>query len=308
MAPRSKAVAAAATPPARIDVRKTYKLYIGGAFPRSESGRSYLVRGADDAPLANACRASRKDLRDAVRAARKAAPGWADKTAMNRGQVLYRVAELMEGRRDQFVAEVAAAEGIRDVAARTIVDRSIDRWVWYAGWADKIAQVLGSANPVAAPYFNFTIPEPTGVVGLVAPEESSLLGLVSRLAPPIVAGNVVVAIASERRPLPAITLTEVLATSDVPGGVVNVLTGLKQELVPVMAGHVDVDAIDVWGVPEALREDVELTAADNVKRLSRRPAGVSDARFDWLDDRAAEKPEWIAAFLEMKTVWHPIGV
>ena len=308
MASRSKAVATAASAPARIDVRKTYKLYIGGAFPRSESGRSYLVRGADEAPLANACRASRKDLRDAVRAARKAAPGWADKTAMNRGQVLYRVAELMEGRRDQFVAEVAGAEGIRDAAARTVVDRSIDRWVWYAGWADKIAQVLGSANPVAAPYFNFTIPEPTGVVGLVAPEESSLLGLVSRLAPPIVAGNVVVAIASERRPLPAITLTEVLATSDVPGGVVNVLTGLKQELVPVMAGHVDVDAIDVWGVPEALREDVELTAADNVKRLSRRPAGVSDARFDWLDDRAAEKPEWIAAFLEMKTVWHPIGV
>jgi acyl-CoA reductase-like NAD-dependent aldehyde dehydrogenase len=308
MASRSKAVATAASAPARIDVRKTYKLYIGGAFPRSESGRSYLVRGADEAPLANACRASRKDLRDAVRAARKAAPGWADKTAMNRGQILYRVAELMEGRRDQFVAEVAGAEGIRDAAARTVVDRSIDRWVWYAGWADKIAQVLGSANPVAAPYFNFTIPEPTGVVGLVAPEESSLLGLVSRLAPPIVAGNVVVAIASERRPLPAITLTEVLATSDVPGGVVNVLTGLKQELVPVMAGHVDVDAIDVWGVPEALREDVELTAADNVKRLSRRPAGVSDARFDWLDDRAAEKPEWIAAFLEMKTVWHPIGV
>ncbi|HEU4918974.1 MAG TPA: aldehyde dehydrogenase family protein [Candidatus Limnocylindrales bacterium] len=292
----------------RLDVRKTYKLYIGGAFPRSESGRSYVVRGADDTPLANACRASRKDLRDAVRAARKAAPGWADKTALNRGQVLYRVAELMEGRRDQFVAEVAAAEGLRDAAARTVVDRSIDRWVWYAGWADKIAQVLGSANPVAAPYFNFTIPEPTGVVGLVAPEESSLLGLVSRLAPPLVAGNVVVAIASERRPLPAITLTEVLATSDVPGGVVNVLTGLKQELVPVMAGHVDIDAIDVWGVPEALREDVELTAADNVKRLSRRPAGVADARFDWLDDRAAEKPEWIAAFLEMKTVWHPIGV
>ncbi|HET9457770.1 MAG TPA: aldehyde dehydrogenase family protein [Candidatus Limnocylindrales bacterium] len=292
----------------RLDVRKTYKLYIGGAFPRSESGRSYVVRGADDTPLANACRASRKDLRDAVRAARKAAPGWADKTAMNRGQVLYRVAELMEGRRDQFVAEVAAAEGLRDAPARTAVDRSIDRWVWYAGWADKIAQVLGSANPVAAPYFNFTIPEPTGVVGLVAPEESSLLGLVSRLAPPLVAGNVVVAIASERRPLPAITLTEVLATSDVPGGVVNVLTGLKQELVPVMAGHVDVDAMDVWGVPEALREDVELTAADNVKRLSRRPAGMTDARFDWLDDRAAEKPEWIAAFLEMKTVWHPIGV
>jgi len=292
----------------RIDVRKTYKLYIGGAFPRSESGRSYVVRAADASPIANACRASRKDLREAVRAARKAADGWADRTAMNRGQVLYRVAELMEGRRDQFVAEVAQAEGLREAKSRELVARAIDRWVWYAGWADKISQVLGSANPVAAPYFNFTIPEPTGVVGLVAPEQSSLLGLVSRLAPPLVAGNAVVVIASETRPLAAITLTEVLATSDVPGGVVNVLTGLKGELVPVMAGHVDVDAIDVWGVPEALRTDVELVAADNVKRLSRRPAGVSDARFDWLDDRATERPEWIAAFLEMKTVWHPIGV
>jgi acyl-CoA reductase-like NAD-dependent aldehyde dehydrogenase len=292
----------------RIDVRKTYKLYIGGAFPRSESGRSYVVRAADDTPLANACRASRKDLRDAVRAARKAFDGWADKTAMNRGQVLYRVAELMEGRREQFVAEVAAAEGLRDSKARETVSRAIDRWVWYAGWADKIAQVLGSSNPVAASYFNFTIPEPTGVVGVVAPEQSSLLGLVSRLAPPIVAGNAVVVLASETRPLPAVTLTEVLATSDVPGGVVNVLTGLKRELVPILAGHVDVDAIDVWGVPDDLRTDVELVAADNVKRLARRPAGTADAKFDWLDDRAAERPEWIAAFLEMKTVWHPIGV
>jgi acyl-CoA reductase-like NAD-dependent aldehyde dehydrogenase len=292
----------------RIDVRKTYKLYIGGAFPRSESGRSYVVHAADGSPIANACRASRKDLREAVRAARKAADGWADRTAMNRGQVLYRVAELMEGRRDQFVAEVAQAEGVREAKARELVARAIDRWVWYAGWADKISQVLGSANPVAAPYFNFTIPEPTGVVGVVAPEPSSLLGLVSRLAPPLVAGNAVVVIASETRPLPAITLTEVLATSDVPGGVINVLTGLKAELVPVMAGHVDVDAIDVWGVPEALRTEVELLAADNVKRLSRRPAGITDARFDWLDDRATERPEWIAAFLEMKTVWHPIGV
>jgi acyl-CoA reductase-like NAD-dependent aldehyde dehydrogenase len=292
----------------RIDVRKTYKLYIGGAFPRSESGRSYVVRAADDTPLANACRASRKDLRDAVRAARKAFPGWADKTAMNRGQVLYRVAELMEGRREQFAAEVAVAEGLRDAKARELVTRAIDRWVWYAGWADKIAQVLGSSNPVAASYFNFTIPEPTGVVGVVASEASSLLGLVSRLAPPIVAGNTVVVVASESRPLPAVTLTEVLATSDVPGGVVNVLTGLKTELVPVLAGHVDVDAIDVWGVPADLRTDVELVAADNVKRLARRPAGTVDAKFDWLDDRATERPEWIAAFLEMKTVWHPIGV
>ncbi len=294
--------------PDRIDVRKTYKLYIGGAFPRSESGRAYPIAAANGDPLANACRGSRKDLRDAVRAARKAAQPWADRTAMNRGQVLYRVAELMEGRRDQFVAEVAAAEGLREAKARVLVDRAIDRWVWYAGWADKIAQVLGSSNPVAAPYFNFTIPEATGVVGIVAPETSSLLGLVSRLAPPLVAGNAVVVLASETRPLPAITLTEVLATSDVPGGVVNVLTGWRKELVPVLAGHVDVDAIDVWGVPPELRTEVELLAADNVKRLARRPAGVTDARFDWLDDRAAERPEWIAAWLEMKTVWHPIGV
>jgi acyl-CoA reductase-like NAD-dependent aldehyde dehydrogenase len=303
-------VASRAVPEAapRIEVRKTYKLYIGGAFPRTESGRSYLVSGADGAPVANACRGSRKDLRDAVRAARKAFPGWADRTAMNRGQILYRVAELMEGRRDQFVAEVAQAEGLRQERARAVVDRAVDRWVWYAGWADKIAQVLGSSNPVAADYFNFTIPEPTGVVGIVAPETSSLLGLVSRLAPPLVAGNAVVVVTSETRPLPAVTLTEVLATSDVPGGVVNVITGLKKELVPVMAAHVDVDAIDVWGVPDAARAATEIAAADSVKRIVRRPAGTTDARFDWLDDRAAERPEWIAAYLEMKTVWHPIGV
>ena len=225
------------------------------------------MTAADGTPLANACRASRKDVRDAVRAARKAAEGWAAKTAMNRGQVLYRVAELMEGRRDQFADEVAAAEGLRPAAASAVVDRAIDRWVWYAGWADKIGQVLGSSNPVAAPYFNFTIPEPTGVVGVVAPETSSLLGLVSRLAPPLVTGNAVVLIASERRPLPAITLTEVLATSDVPGGVVNVLTGRKRELVPVLAAHGDVDALDTWGVPDDLRTEVETLAADDIKRL-----------------------------------------
>ncbi len=291
----------------RIDVRKTYKLYIGGAFPRTESGRSYLVSAADGTPIANACRASRKDVRDAVRSARKAFGGWAGKTAMNRGQILYRVAELMEGRRDQFIAEVETAEGLRAAAARNVVDHAIDRWVWYAGWADKISQVLGSSNPVAAPYFNFTIPEPTGVVGVVAPETSSLLGLVSRLAPPLVAGNTVVLVASEGRPLPAVTLTEVLATSDVPGGVVNVLTGRKTELVPVLAAHADVDALDTWGVPDAMRRDVELLAAEDIKRLSRRPTKVAEARFDWLDDAATERPEWIAAFLEMKTVWHPIG-
>jgi acyl-CoA reductase-like NAD-dependent aldehyde dehydrogenase len=294
--------------PDRIDVRKTYKLYIGGAFPRSESGRSYVVSTAGGDPIANAVRGSRKDLREAVRAARKAFQPWADKTAMNRGQVLYRVAELMEGRRDQFTAEVAAAEGLREAKGREVVDRAIDRWVWYAGWADKIGQVLGSSNPVAAPYFNFTIPEPTGVVGIVAPETSSLLGLVSRVAPPLVAGNAVVVIASETRPLPAVTLSEVLATSDVPGGVVNLITGWKNELVPVLAAHVDVDALDTWGVPADLRTSTEVLAADDIKRIARRPAGVTDAKFDWLDDRAAERPEWIAAWLEMKTVWHPIGV
>jgi acyl-CoA reductase-like NAD-dependent aldehyde dehydrogenase len=306
-AARRSSKAVAVSPP-RIDVRKTYKLYIGGQFPRSESGRSYVVGAADGAPLANAVRGSRKDLRDAVRAARGAFQGWADRTAMNRGQVLYRVAELMEGRREQFVAEVAQAEGLRADRAREAVDRAIDRWVWYAGWADKIAQVLGSSNPVASDFFNFTIPEPTGVVGVVAPERSSLLGLVSRLAPPLVAGNAVVVLASEARPLPAITLTEVLATSDVPAGVINVITGRKLELVPWLAAHEDVDALDVWGVPDELRVDVELSAADSVKRVLRRPAGVTDTRFDWLDDRASERPEWIAAYLEMKTVWHPIGL
>ena len=291
----------------RIDVRKTYKLYIGGAFPRSESGRTYAVAGPDGAPLANAARASRKDLRDAVRIARQAFPGWADRTAMNRGQVLYRVAELLEGRREQFADEVRAAEGGSVSAARQAVDRAIDRWVWYAGWTDKISQVLGTVNPVAAPYFNFTIPEPTGVVGVVAPETSSLLGLVSRLAPVVLSGNTAVVITSESRPLPAATLAEVLATSDVPGGVINILTGLKHELVPVLASHADVDGIDVWGVPDDLRTSVEEAAADSVKRLGRRPSSVADRRFDWANDRAAQRPEWIAAFLEMKTVWHPIG-
>jgi acyl-CoA reductase-like NAD-dependent aldehyde dehydrogenase len=292
---------------ARLDVRKTYKLYIGGAFPRSESGRTYVVSAADGTPLANAPRASRKDLRDAVRSARKAFPEWADRTAMNRGQIVYRVAELMEGRREQFADEVRAAEGVAVARARELVDRSIDRLVWYAGWADKITQVLGTVNPVAAPYFNFTIPEPTGVVGIAAPETSSLLGLVSRLAPVVVAGNTAVLVTSETRPLAAVTLTEVLATSDVPGGVINILSGLKRELLPVLAAHEDVDGLDVWGVPDDMRTGIEEAAAESVKRLGRRPTTTQDRRFDWTNDRAAQRPEWIAAFLEMKTVWHPIG-
>jgi acyl-CoA reductase-like NAD-dependent aldehyde dehydrogenase len=294
-------------PVPRIPVRKTYKLYLGGEFPRSESGRSYVVRAADGTPLANAVRSSRKDVRDAVRTARGAFSGWAGKTAMNRGQVLYRVAELMEGRRDQFADEVAAAEGVSQSMAGALVDRAIDRWVWYAGWADKISQVLGTVNPVSAPYFDFTIPEATGVVGVVAPERSSLLGLVSRLAPAVVSGNAVVLLASESRPLPALTMAEVLATSDVPPGVVNILSGQRRELVPILAGHMDVNGLDLWGIPPDMRTAAEEMAVESVKRVARPPRDGDD-RFDWLDDRRAQRPEWIASFLEMKTVWHPIGV
>jgi len=290
----------------RLEVRKTYKIYIGGAFPRSESGRSYVVRAANGAPLANAVRGSRKDVRDAVVAARKAFPGWDARTAMNRGQVLYRVAELMEGRREQFAAEVASAEGLRPAAADEQVGRAIDRWVWYAGWADKISQVLGNVNPVAADYFDFTIPEATGVVGVVAPDGSSLLGLVSRLAPVVVSGNTAVVLASEARPLPAVTLTEVLATSDVPGGVINLITGQKRELVPWLAAHMDVNGLDLFGVPTDLRVAIEQSAVESMKRVARPPRDAD--RFDWLDDGRAQRPEWIARFLEMKTVWHPIGV
>jgi acyl-CoA reductase-like NAD-dependent aldehyde dehydrogenase len=281
----------------RLDVRKTYKLYIGGAFPRSESGRSYPVTGPNDDVLARPARASRKDLRDAVRAARGAWKGWAGATAYNRGQVLYRVAELMEGRRKQFVAELGLF-GVRRAARE--VDAAIDRWVWYAGWADKVHHMLGTVNPVAGPYFDFTFPESTGVVGIVAPEEPSLLGLVSRLAPAIVSGNSAVVLAAESRPLPAVTLSEVLATSDVPGGVVNVLTGRKTELIPWLASHMDVNAIDLTGLPAHLIGEVEAMAAGNVKRV------VNDGTTDWFD-HTAQSPYAVAAFLEMKTVWHPMG-
>jgi acyl-CoA reductase-like NAD-dependent aldehyde dehydrogenase len=263
----------------RLPVRKTYKLYIGGEFPRSESGRTYEAQGA------NVARASRKDVRDAVRIARQAFPKWAAMTAYNRGQVLYRIAEMMEARRAEF-AELSS--GAKEV------DLSIDRFVWYAGWADKLAQILGSSNPVAGPYFNFTVPEPTGVVGIVAPPEPPLAGLVSRLAPAIVGGNSTIVLASETSPLAAIELAEVLATSDVPGGVVNILTGYQDELAPVLAGHMDVNAIDVGGADGQV-EALERLAADNVKRVVR---GKPDAQSPWE----------IAAFLELKTVWHPIGV
>jgi acyl-CoA reductase-like NAD-dependent aldehyde dehydrogenase len=264
---------------ARLPVRKTYKLFIGGAFPRSESGRSYLAEGQ------NVARASRKDLRDAVRAARSAFPKWSGMTAYNRGQILYRIAEMMESRRADL-GELCSG--------KAEVDAAVDRWVWYAGWADKIAQVLGSSNPVAGPYFNFTIPEPTGVVGTLAPDEPPLLGLVSRIAPAIVGGNTCVAVASEPRPLAAIELAEALATSDVPGGVVNILTGYRSELAPWLAAHMDVNAIDLTGA-DGLVPELERAAAENVKRVVR---GAADGQSPWE----------VAAFLELKTVWHPIGV
>jgi acyl-CoA reductase-like NAD-dependent aldehyde dehydrogenase len=289
----------------RIGVRKTYKLYIGGSFPRTESGRAYEVFGARGELLANACRGTRKDIRDAVRAARKAQPGWGAKTAYNRSQILYRIAELMEGRRDQFVAEVMAAEGVGRARAARLVNAAIDRWVWYAGWADKYAQVIGTVNPVAGSYFNFSVPEPTGVVGIIAPEDSSLLGLVSRLAPVIVSGNAAVVIASQTRPLPAVTLSEVFATSDVPGGVVNLITGLRGELVGHLASHMDVNALDAFGTESSDATALEEAAVENVKRFVRPPAGGLH-RYDWLAD-AAQSPYLIGEFVEIKTVWHPIG-
>jgi acyl-CoA reductase-like NAD-dependent aldehyde dehydrogenase len=284
--------------PARIRVRKTYKLCIGGAFPRSESGRSYPVHGADGRLLAHAAQASRKDLRDAVVAARAALNGWSGATAYNRGQVLYRVAEMLDGRREQFAGEVAAAEGLKSRAALAQVDAAIDRWVYYAGWTDKYAQVVGATNPVAGPYFTFSLPEPTGVVGIVAPQESSLLGLVSTLAPVLATGNTAVLIAAQERPLPAMSFSEVLATSDLPGGTVNLLTGFAAELAPWLAAHRDVNALDLTGIAPEARAALERAAADNVKRVhSPRPA-------DWTDDPGTAR---LSAFVEIKTIWHPIG-
>jgi acyl-CoA reductase-like NAD-dependent aldehyde dehydrogenase len=272
----------------RLGVKKTYKLFIGGAFPRSESGRSYPVHSASGEFLANAALGSRKDVRDAVKAARSAFAKWSGATAYNRGQILYRIAEMMEGRRSEF----PAAE----------VDAAIDRWVWYAGWADKIIQVYGSANPVAGPYFNLSSPEPTGVVGIVAPADSGLLGLVSVLAPAIVTGNTAVLLASTAQPLAAITLAEVLATSDLPGGVVNILTGKVPEMAPWLAAHMDVNALDLTGVDDpVLATDLEVAAAENLKRV-RRPA---TAPADWAADPGLAG---MVAFLETKTVWHPKGV
>ncbi|MCP2260477.1 aldehyde dehydrogenase (NAD+) [Streptoalloteichus tenebrarius] len=285
----------------RLPVTKTYKLYVGGAFPRSESGRVYQVTDKKGQFLANAAQASRKDVRDAVSAARKAFPKWSGATAYNRGQVLYRVAEMLEGRREQFAAEVGAAEGVSPKRAQADVDAAIDRWVWYAGWTDKVSTVLGSANPVAGPYFCFSVPEPTGVVGVLAPRASSLLGLVSVVAPVIATGNTCVVVASEERPLPSVTLSEVLATSDLPGGVVNVLTGRTAEMAPWLAAHADVNALDLCGAPEELRADLERAAADTVKRVLPAPATEPD----WSREPGVGR---LRAFLETKTVWHPTGV
>jgi acyl-CoA reductase-like NAD-dependent aldehyde dehydrogenase len=281
----------------RLSVRKTYKLYIGGAFPRSESGRSYTVDDAKGNFLANASRASRKDVRDAVVAARKAQSGWAGRTPYNRGQILYRVAEMLEGRREQFTEEVRAA-GLSKTAARAEVDAAVDRWVWYAGWADKVAQVTGSANPVSGPFFNFSTPEPTGVIGVVAPD-GPLLGLVSVLAPVIVTGNTAVLVAAEPSLLPAITLGEVLATSDLPGGVVNILTGHRAELAPWLASHMDVNGLDLAGVEGDLATECERAAAENLKRVLRPQEN------DWAVDPGIDR---MTTFLETKTVWHPVGV
>ncbi|MCF6745601.1 aldehyde dehydrogenase family protein [Blastococcus sp. KM273128] len=285
----------------RLAVRKTYKLYVNGAFPRSESGRTYEVTDAKGHFLANISRASRKDARDAVVAARAAFPKWSGATAYNRGQVLYRVAEVMEGRHVQFCEEVAAGEGLSSSKARAAVDAAIDRWVWYAGWTDKLASVLGGANPVAGPYFDFSLPEPTGVVAVLAPQQSSLLGLVSVLAPVLATGCTAVVVTSEERPIPAVTLGEVLATSDVPGGVVNLLTGAAEELGPWLAEHADVDAIDLTGAPTGRAMEFEREAAGTIKRVVRPPATEPD----WTADPGLSR---MTPFLETKTVWHPMGV
>ena len=302
----------------RLAVRKTYKLFIGGAFPRSESGRSFPVTGPDGTLLAHAALGSRKDARDAVVAARKAFSGWAGATAYNRGQVLYRVAEMLEGRAGQFTDEVFVAEknGDRGRAAHDVA-QAIDRWVWYAGWPDKVAQVTGGANPVAGPYFNISVPEPAGVVAVLAPPGGGLLGLASVLAPVIATGNTAVLVASGPAVLAAVSLAEVLATSDVPGGVVNVLTGRLAELAPVLAAHQDVNAIDLTGADPADRAELERLAAGNVKRVfaagparggkdgtAAARAGEARAGEDW---EAAPGLGRMLAFLETKTVWHPIG-
>jgi acyl-CoA reductase-like NAD-dependent aldehyde dehydrogenase len=288
------------TPTERLAVAKTYKLYVGGAFPRSESGRTYPVTDAGGRLLAHGALASRKDVRDAVSAARAAFPGWSGATAYNRGQVLYRVAEMLQGRHEQFTEAVAAAEDVPRERAATLVDATVDRWVWYAGWTDKIAGLLGSVNPVAGPMLSWSTPEPTGVVAVLAPQSSSLLGLVDVLAPVLATGCTAVVVASEARPLPAIELAEVLATSDLPGGVANLLTGRAAELGPWLAAHAEVQAIDLVGAPADTAADLEASAAAGVKRVLPRPAAEPDPT-------RAPGVARLRAWTEIKTVWHPVG-
>ena len=278
----------------RIDVNKTYKLFIGGAFPRSESGRVYEIKGANKKFIANPSLASRKDLRDAVVAAKAAQPGWANATAFNRGQILYRIAEIMEGRSEQFVDEICALEGVTNKVAKSQVEAAIDTWVWYSGWCDKLSSVTGSLNQVSGPFYNFTTPEPLGVVAIFAENKPSLLGVVRTLAPVLAGGNSAVLIASENYPLPAITLSEALATSDVPGGVVIILTGKNAELAPWVGSHMEIDGVDVAGLSKKQEEELKLVGADNLKRIF---------RFN-----PENHPERILSFMEQKTVWHPIGI
>ncbi len=294
----------------RLEVTKTYKLFIGGKFPRTESGRSLKIESADGDVRAHLCHASRKDLRDAVEAAKKAQPGWAGATPYLRGQVLYRMAEMMEGKREEFAEAILATSRSRGRPKRSAttrsgtlseVDAAIDRLVCFGGWADKYAQVLGGNNPVAGPHYNFTVPEPTGLVGVVAPDEPPLLGLISLIAPPLCAGNAIVAIGSDRHPLPAAILGEVCATSDVPAGVVNVLTGQRNELLEPLAHHREVNAISAANLPQKAKTTLELGAAENVKRV--RVDTVRDEQ--WLDETVCHSPWRIEPFVEMKTIWHP---
>ena len=278
----------------RLDVKKTYKLFIGGAFPRSESGRTYEVKDSKGNFIANPSLASRKDLRDAVVAARGEHGGWSGATAFNRGQILYRIAEMMEGRTAQFVDEIVALEGVTPSVAKKQVEEAIDLWVWYSGWCDKIGSIYGSTNAVSGSFYNFTIPEALGVVTVFAPAKPSLLGLVQSLAPVLAGGNTAIVIASEKYPLGAITLSEALGTSDLPGGVVNILTGSPAELAPWASSHMDIDGIDASGLSTAQEKDLRIAGADNLKRIFR--------------FKEAKSPQRVLSFMENKTVWHPIGV
>ncbi|MBS0186492.1 MAG: aldehyde dehydrogenase family protein [Planctomycetes bacterium] len=286
----------------RLDVLKTYKLYIDGKFPRTESGRTMIVEGAKGKVFAHLCKASRKDLREAVEAARKAQPGWAGATAYLRGQILYRIAEMLEGKKQELVDSIDAAgrrAKAKTLDAHTEVLASIDRLVCFAGWADKYAQVLGCNNPVAGPYYNFTAPEPSGVVAVIAPDEAPLLAFVSLLAPAVCAGNAVVALASETNPVPAAVLAEACATGDVPGGVINILTGVRSELLPVIAAHRDIDAIHAANLTLEETTLLKQGAAENIKRVIVRTVP------DWLDTADAHSPWRIEPLIDFKTMWHP---